>query len=415
MKMRIRIAKTTSNKRNIIFAQPILVFLLLGSIFPFGASLLPFSIPDSIEHAIRYGVPFLFSLRAITRLRRKNRLIILVAELLFGLSYLFTYITGNAISGRIELYLVATLACCIPFSVFICEIEEYEYFYGRIINIAVFNSVIMAIYMLVKVRNMTTTWGAASYSMPAGYQLLFCLCVLCGEAINSRIRIKRIYYVALSILCFSMIFLFGSRGPLACFALFIAIKLLSEFRHNRVAQFVSLFIIVLVLFMQLLSSNIGSFITNLLKNIGVSSRTISVILSNDALQDSGRIGIMKEALNLIKKNLLFGTGVASDVALLGGYPHNLFLELFIDFGIILGLILSVWTIICIFRCVRINDAYIRSFSQVCFACGFCMLLISSTYLQNVYFFMFVAMATIFGARKVRFINSINRTYNEIVQ
>lgn len=388
------------HNKNEILAQPILLFILFGSLFVFGVDLLPFSIPNVIEVIFRFGLPALFSLRAITQLNRNNFIILLVSELFFGASYFITYISGNIVPERINLYLICTLLCCLPFAIFVAELDDYQFLYFNLRKIALLNFIIIFLYMIIKIRNVITIWGEAAYSMPAGYQMLFCLCVFANEIFIEKSN-KRLLYIFLSIFSFIMILLFGSRGPIACFLLFISLKLLSAYRQNRAALIVSFILIGSFIILELLSVNITDVILNILQRINVSSRTVSAILSNNILQDSGRTDIMNNAIRLIRANLLTGTGAASDLALIGGYPHNVFLEFFIDFGLLLGSCFSIWTIKCVINSIFINEKYAQSVVGIFFACGFCMLLLSSTYLQNIYFFMFIAIATKMGNHRFR--------------
>lgn len=396
-------SRNKERNKDVVLSNSILVFILFGCIFVYFTGMLPVKVPDSITYTFRFIIPAVLSVWSMTKLEQKNLGLLLVFELFFGISYLFAYITGNIDNSKISLYLIMTLFFCVPFGVFLLQIRDLQVLYAGLVRISFIIFCIVSLYILVRIRNTTTIWGEASYSMPAGYQLLLSLCVFTNEIFKKESGIKRTIYIVCSVISFAMIFLYGSRGSLACYLLFLIYKLLVEFRKNKYIRLLAIFLGLLFIIGEVFSESIVNFAISSLQKLGIASRTVSAIISNQLLEDSGRGKILSGAIDLIRKNPIIGSGASSDLVLLGGYPHNLFAELCIDFGAILGLILSIMIVFRVFKSLLINGDANRNLAGTFFACGFCMLLLSSTYLQNIYLFMFIGlMARNENSRVLRF-------------
>lgn len=102
-------------------------------------------------------------------------------------------------------------------------------------------------------------------------------------------------------------------------------------------------IIVFVVFIPYMIILLG----NLLKIFGMESRTMDMLTGNELFSTSTRDYIYELSLYYIKNNLYNIQGLFADRYLLRltddwmAYPHNLILELMIDFGVVIGAILSI--------------------------------------------------------------------------
>lgn len=77
--------------------------------------------------------------------------------------------------------------------------------------------------------------------------------------------------------------------------------------------------------------------------------------------DISRLGIWESAINHLKNNLLWGTGHGSfsnifldETGFWKGHSHNLFLELSINYGLLVGLILTSLTLFILFFSFKIS-------------------------------------------------------------
>ena len=387
--MRIRIKKVIPwkdqyNRKDVILCRPIVWYILLTVICVFGRQVLPLSIPHLFYTLVRFGVPFVLSLLALPKVNGRFTVPFLLLESFFGLGYLITYILGYASSDLLREYVPLTLAICVPFLFFVASLSDIDCLYYGIIRISFFCFAVLAIYLLRQTGY--TKSGAIIYDMPGSYQMLLFVFMYITQVFRKE---KPVWlYSILAVVGLLLIILHGSRGPLFCFIVFFAVKVITELRHNRVAVFFAgLFIVGFTVF----TVNINYVLQGLavlVNRFGISSRTITQILRQTILDDSGRSIFQERALTQIGKNLFIGTGPGSDVKLLGGqYAHNLFLELWVDFGAIIGTLLAAYIIAIAIKSLGVQKGTLKDLAIVFLCTGFIMLMVSGTYLENINLFI----------------------------
>ena len=135
---------------------------------------------------------------------------------------------------------------------------------------------------------------------------------------------------------FIVIIAVGSRGPAIVFSLCI---LYDFFVNNRK------YLLILILSLSFLFS-ISNYLFLEIEKIGIKSRTLFLLLEGKISSDSGRKDIYNVIINKIYESPLIGSGLYADRTILGGtsgaYSHNLFLEVYLNFGIIIGSILLLY-------------------------------------------------------------------------
>lgn len=171
------------------------------------------------------------------------------------------------------------------------------------------------------------------------------------------------------------ILVYGSRGTVVAFALgFLLVVLLVHEGKLRTRNYVIIGLLILITLV--LFSDIGlSFISSWFQSHGLNSRFIDMLTSKKSLEvkSSGRFTIWTEVIQLIEKAPFFGYGVfgeRNDVYNLGfqwGYSHNIFLELLVSFGCIIG---GIIIIACIFGTIR----FFRSSHDITERCIFVIFL-----------------------------------------
>ena len=195
------------------------------------------------------------------------------------------------------------------------------------------------------------------YNLGFGYDmlLLFVLFTVLGRKEGKR------YYVlsGISLVC---ILIGGSRGPLLGVALIVLIHLWDSLRIKKIGVKLSITAL-LVLIFGIIIANISTIMMEvglLLQKLGLSSRTVMLLVSGNYNADSGRSTIYGIALDLIKTGGPFGHGIYGDryvisqqTSLWIGYCHNIALEILVDFGYILG---GIILIIMAYRIIRILKA-----------------------------------------------------------
>lgn len=138
--------------------------------------------------------------------------------------------------------------------------------------------------------------------------------------------------------------------------------------------------------------DILEFIYNLLLQFGINSRSIRLFLRDD-LYLSGRENIYNDVLSQISKKPFYGIGLAGDRRVLGGvYAHNIIFELLANFGIITGIIISILIVGVSLKSIFSKNKSLANFISIWFSIGFIHLMVSSSYLIDFKFWIFLGLA-----------------------
>lgn len=149
-------------------------------------------------------------------------------------------------------------------------------------------------------------------------------CVLPFVAFYSH---RKFYDWIACFILFVLVIAIGARGPVFCITLYVIIDL-----FHRKSRWRFLLLVGIVGFIVLLPN-----LNDWLVSIGISSRSINMLLNGDITSDSGRLEIRNYFLNELLEHPVLGIGLFGDRLLDGVvYCHNIILEMILDFGIPLG-------------------------------------------------------------------------------
>lgn len=229
----------------------------------------------------------------------------------------------------------------------------YAYFMVRMVNDPKqllqnlkFVSNILAVYGLYKFANamqvgswLTLTangFEELSYSMSFGYDMMLPSMVFLYYAM----RDKKLWHWALSIMCILMILVAGSRAPLLWILVFFTVMLIRGFLTSKVKVIWGLTVPVFLLIYLKLEDLIG-FLVVFLQRFGISARSMNMLLAGSINDDNGRAAIYEMSIEMIKNMEFYGYGLYGDRYVIGnyyfwGYPHNIFLEILLTFGVLGG-------------------------------------------------------------------------------
>lgn len=189
-----------------------------------------------------------------------------------------------------------------------------------------------------------------------------------------------------------LILLYGNRSALIISLLCFIIQFL--FRGsaaNRLIHTIQTGLVV-VLGIILLSPEIISVLSNFLMKIGVSSRTLLILQSgiDDFMNNNGRSIIWENSIQAIIEKPWIGYGIGGDRNLnllginymyeeTGIYAHNMFLEILLNFGIVLGTLFLMFLFVSCIKVLfgKVENEVKRLFSVI-FIATFCKLMFSST-------------------------------------
>lgn len=375
-----------TEKRDIVLSRPIFWFTVLSCFCVFGREVLaPLGIPANMYTLLRYGMSTVLILWAMKYVKRKMLLWLFGVEVLFGISYLYSYLSGNLYSENILTYCISTLVICIPFCALIASMNKYEYLYHELKKASLFNIIVLTIYLYI-------TLDTVTYSMPASYQVLFCFAIHWNELFKKTTKIKY-FYIGLVILEIILLFVRGSRGPIFCLGVYILLKAFCDLQYSKRALYSVFFGSAALALIMLKYQSILYIISNTLSKYNISSRFFNQIISATLLNDSGRGAFQNMAIEMIFKSPIIGYGASSDVKLLGGqYAHSFFLEVIFDFGIFIGFAIFLYVTIKAFRVFFWEPSVARDIAQIFFVCSYVMLFVSGTYLQSHYLFLLVGIS-----------------------
>ena len=251
------------------------------------------------------------------------------------------------------------------------------------------------------------------YSMSFGYNMLFpALCFLFYGFWE-----KKKLLTALGIIGSIMILILGSRAAFFCIIFFIVLYLALFTLKNANANSRSLILFSLIFFgiiFAVFYIPILETIASVFRAIGFPSRTIERIIQGSLTEDIARDTLYEKTIDLIKEKPFFGHGFLADRYYLGVYCHNLFLELFLQFGIICGGIFSVViiyiTLKMFFKC---RDDEWKGIFLIFFSATFIRLMVSYSLWDDKNFWMmigvYVTYSTIAKAEKKKNANLITST------
>ena len=214
-------------------------------------------------------------------------------------------------------------------------------------------------------------FSVEKYSLSFSYACLFPMLILYSQ--------KQLIPVLISILIFFEVLAFGSRGAAVFFVAYIAFDFVRQKGKMRVIAIAAsvLFVFLLPYFMSYLD------------DLGVYSRTLAMAVDGGMTESDGRNYIYNKSMDALWNNPILGVGVYGDRILLGGYCHNILLEILLDFGLFLGLpILLIFVYIGV-NAIKISKGVIRETAYILLFSGVLPLLLSGSYLQEPNFAIFI--------------------------
>ena len=280
----------------------------------------------------------------------------LLASALFVVMHILIFPDNNPIFGETLNTFCTTI---LPAAICVHLIYDYDRFYTGLIRTAIFISSVNTLFLL---SFFLGNYGGAEYSMGYSQALVFPTNVLISFYFkNDRKKLTKLVYLVLIATNVLSIIVFGSRGAIVSIVFFTIVLFIKSDNYDfnkNVQRIILILVSLLILFV--LSKQILQFGIGILNKIGMSSRTLELLVSRGFLADNGRMDIWRVIIDKIKDSPFAIRGINADQLLQTGfyhnsnYAHNLFLELIYSFGILIGGILSVWFINKFIKTLRTN-------------------------------------------------------------
>ena len=230
------------------------------------------------------------------------------------------------------------------------------------------------------------SWGSSGY-LTWGYRMLVAAVLLLYSAFETKKKNDILFSIIASI----ELMIIGNRASIVAIIVFILMYVFFCMKPSKKIKYLALFSGITVIGLMMLQERNLLYLEGYLTSVGIKSRNLTKIL-NDSITDSGRDVGYNIAINYIKSGNYFGLGVGGDHRLVGNYPHNIVLELMLQYGNFMGVILFTWlagqSIICLVRC---KDKEWKAIFITCFSLAMVKLWISSTYWYELWFWAYIMM------------------------
>lgn len=221
-------------------------------------------------------------------------------------------------------------------------------------------------------------------------------------------------YILLVLFLFYLLFIaiqYSARGALINLFIFSFLKLITS--NKKSYRFVAIIMAIIAYYVVTNIEKAMTLINSLpYLKLYVVKKTLYLIQANDTM--SGRLELYVNAIKSINGiDWLFGIGFGKyGYSFSGAYPHNIFISVLLDFGLIgvlIFLILITKYFIVMFRC---QDENKLNFMIVIFSLSIGVLMWSMDYMTSIPFYIFLGMASKEKLTKKISSQNINSKYRE---
>lgn len=268
------------------------------------------------------------------------------------------------------------------------SIDDSELLYKEMVkasNVIFFIGIVTSLFIIFNDTGYSNMSVDQKYSMSLSYNLLMPSLIFINEFFNKAKLIELIKFL----ITLFIIILLGARGPIMCIGIFIILRLLKT-RSNMTLKKIIIFSLVNVLLF-LIFINFEKFIYNIYmyskNNFGMESRTLYKLIFTDEIGITGRDTIYKNMISITKENAMFGVGFLGDRNYFKPYPHNIFIEILTQFGVIFGGIISLIILVLIVVSIILTQDTEYRLCIIWISLGIAPLLVSNTYVEFIGFWI----------------------------
>ena len=203
---------------------------------------------------------------------------------------------------------------------------------------------------------------------------------------------KRLRNILLAVIGMIYLMSMGSRGPVNSSLVFIALYLLYSSRGSSVKRFFSVILPTAAVTVIILSGaweDILLWISDQIEKLNLSTRVIDAILYDSAeSSNEARLEIYEIMLGYIKQRPLTGYGIYGEWSMISYYAHQVVIELWCHYGVIVGSILLLCGAGLILKAFRKNaNSYSQVYILVLVSSGVVRLMYTGTYLSDYIFLL----------------------------
>lgn len=329
------------------------------------------------------GIAFVYAFPVVLkRSRNKLLLIYFISTFIFLVNYLI--FTEN--QAYLENLIFPFFFMSLPAFVFSLSIK----------NIDIFKQVMrksgMIVFVVGSILGILIFSGRVTvneYSMALSYYMLLPALIFLDELFD-KFSLRLFLFELTSLM---VILALGSRGAILCIVVFIFLKIIRielKFTALRMIYYSFVFgtITLIIINLEKLFELLYYY---LLMDFGIKSRSLMLFLRGD-VHLSGRDNLYNNAIHLITENPILGNGIAGDRRINGGaFVHNFFLEVLINFGVIVGSLVIIILIYKLLKSLLQKNKVIYNILIMWISLGMVPLMVSSSYITDLEFWILLGM------------------------
>lgn len=278
----------------------------------------------SIESAASFRVmsTAFFVLLSFLWIVKRSRLQFIISYLIIGILFLWTlFLSPDSIKFIKDEGVKFTCLVCIPVFLATLSVRNIKTFHDIFYVLCILTAFVGILYGVLMFAGIILQ---EHYNMAFGYSLMLPVLYLIYK--------KTLFSLTLSVLTASSLLLNGSRGPFLIIVAYLMWLFIHYMNLKRV-----IVLLVLMSFAVLMVSYL-EVILSFLSDHSIQSRVLKRILENEMSDPSGRESIYEFGVRKIFESPVAGYGLFGDRFFYESYVHNIFLEMLIDFGIPIGIL-----------------------------------------------------------------------------
>lgn len=264
---------------------------------------------------------------------------------LFGIIYLISFFLISFRREPCDVMLrgnlFITYSWWIPLGVWSASVRNLNVFYDVMLK---GSYAILALLTIMFLYHPLTIYGDTGYNMYFGFNLMIPMLFHMNEYFSHKKRKYLILILAEAI----MLLVYANRGCWLGILFFAGYKMFWESDAKNGKVLLSLIAVFVLFIFPLMIEEISS----VLNSLGISSRSLQMLMNGSFVNDSSnRDDIWKDALAMIEERPIFGWGLGGEyyhmakiedatVVDTSCYPHNGIIQNIVEFGVILGLMVT---------------------------------------------------------------------------
>ena len=373
-------------------------FAVSGAILFITKNVTPMGKMDTL---LLYGLMSIFFLSVFGVFYKRLKGWQLVVPVCFFCVLLIATLSSSQSNANLEI-LINLIITCFPFFFLVGCVRDFSSLYRFLLIIMQIAPYIHILaYFLLGSGQLEED---ETYSQDMSYKYLFPAIVLLSDVLY-KFSFKSFFPF---LICIFFVVAYGARGPLVSLFLFtiLYIVLMSKSLGIKTVLFSVLFISGVAVYFITHLDQVIDYLINLMNSLNTSVRVLQMVMDESFAEDNARSSYAAECWKRIFDNPFWGTGPINDRVYLwnifhfekgvaGMYPHNFFVEVLTQYGLIFGLVIIYIFFIIIYKSVKYSvNIETKKLLLVFIGAYFFPLLFSGSYISSQGFYVLMAFCIV---------------------